>query len=354
MQLLEDEPRVWSFPSCEPGRFKECRLGVVRWWKRTGSPTKPLRPPPGLKLAILTRGRVRLPFKSIKWLLKLGLESNNPHMFWANRLPRIEKLVTILASVDVTVELFMVPDKLTPSKINFILGRYLKQRHATELPNCATRFLFAWNSVGAKANLENLLSEGCPKRISLDPLIDEAGIRPRPGGLIPKELKELVLLCYASFPNDIDLHLAPPPSTGGTAEERMWGHIHRAYNEIAPVDEEDDEVICLMDKLLKGANDEFTGRGVAQNYADALDDHFISHMRTSLMKGIKWKGTNVEKFIDLLREFNGKAQAGLSKIDQLFGSEIYHRHPRVKEMWKWRNKVLRDPNSIMNCYKNKA
>ena len=297
---------------------------------------------------------MRLPFKGIKWLRKLGLESNNPHMFWANRLPPIEKLVTILASVDVTVELFMVPHELTPSKINFILGRYLKQRHATELPNCSTRFLFAWNSVGAKADLENLLSEGCPKRISLDPLISEAGIRPRPGGLTPKELKELVLLCYASFPNDIDLHLAPPPSPGGTAEERMWGHIHRAYNEIAPVDQEDDEVICLMEKLLKGADDKFTSRQVAQSYADAQSDHFLSSMRTALKNGVEWKGTNVEEFIKLLREYNKKAQTGLHKIDQLYNHEYYTRHPRVRQMRRWRDKALHNPKSLMNCYVSMA
>jgi len=237
----------------------------VRWWKRAPGPTKPITVPAGLKLAILTRGRVRLPFSSIKWLLELGRKTRNPHMVWARRLPPNFELPTLLAEVDVTVELFVILPALRTSTVNFILGKYLKQRHATEVPNCTTRFLYTWDSVSSQTALENRLSEGCPSRVALNRLFSEANIK-MPSDMNPLELRSFILLAYASFPDEIDLHLKPRPPAGGTPAERMWGHLYRVFDEIVPLDEEDDEVLCLIDKLLNGANDEFTTRYVAEAY----------------------------------------------------------------------------------------
>lgn len=354
MRLLEDEPSVSVFPSCEPGRFKPCRLDVVRWWKRLPRGGKPITVPAGLKLAILTRGRLRLPFRSIKWLLELGRKTRNPHMAWARRLPPNHALVTILAGVDVTVELFVVLPALRTSQVNFILGKYLQQRHATEIPNCSTRFLFTWDSVSSKPELESRLSLGCASRLSLDPLFGQANIK-MPSAMNPLELRSFVLLAYASFPDEIELHLAPPPPKGGTPAERMWGHLHRVYDDFVVLDEEDDEVLCLIDGILHGADDRYTTRELAEAYAENRENGFRLRLKTVLQNRVKdWSGTNATKFVAVLRKVNRQAQTGLSMIDLLANDDVSHAWPRVKRMWAWRNKALADPESIMHCYGSKA
>jgi len=355
MQLLADEPTVWRFPSCEPGRFKRCKLDVVRWWKRTPTRTKPITVPADLKLAILSRGRVRLPFRSIKWLLDLGRRTRNPHMAWARRLPPNFELTTILAEVDVTVELFVILPRLRTSTVNYILGRYLKQRHATETPNCPTRFLYTWDSATSKPVLENRLSEGCPTRLSLGSIFSKAQVK-MPSAMDALERRSFILVVYASFPDEIDLHLRPRPPSGGTPRERMYGHLQRVHEEMVPLDEEDDEVLCLVERLLNDdANDEFTTRHTAEAYSEGRLDHFRSSMRTALTTRVGgWKGTNVNRFIDALRDLNRKAQTGLNMVDYLATDDISHEWATAREMWAWRNARFADPGSLMNCYQFKV
>ena len=161
MQLLADNRTVWEFPACEPGRSRLCKLDVVRWWKRAPTATRPITVPSDLKLAILARPHARAVPRGAM-ARQNGAWDRQLHHVLARRLPPDADLLTLLAEVDVTVELFAVLPRMRASLITFILGRYLRQRHATEVPNCTSRFLFAWDGVTTRRFLEDKLSSDCP------------------------------------------------------------------------------------------------------------------------------------------------------------------------------------------------
>lgn len=350
-RIADATPIEKTFPSCEPGKFKLCKLNVVRWIKRIPQSGKLPKIPTHLKLAILTRGRIRLPFNSIKWLLKIGRKSGLPQMFWGRRLPPNFKLKPLIPEVDVTIELFIVQKKLSTSWVTYILGKYLEQRHIKEIKNCNQRFLFAWDSIALKGDFERKLSTGCPKKVSLDRIFTRANLK-MPDKLSPPFLKKFILVVYVSFPNDIELFLKPKPPKDPPPERRLDNHLRKSFDDYTFMEsDEDQELLCLIERLLSGANDEYTFSKLVDQYKDGLQNGFIVHLRNSLKLQLKkWKGTNITKFIRELRKLNLEIHKGLVQIERWANDDIEHSNPKVIEMFKWRNRQLKNSKSILHCY----
>jgi hypothetical protein len=134
----------------------------------------------------------------------------------------------------------------------------------------------------------------------------------------------------------------------------MFGHLQRLYREMTPLDDEDDEVLCLADRLLdETIDDEFTTRHTARAYSEGRLPDFRGRMRTALAGQVKgWKGTNMRRFTAAMRDLNKRAQTGLRMIEHIATDDVSHEWPTAKEMWAWRGAKMADPGSVMHCFKD--
>lgn len=210
-----------GMPSCEPGKFESGKLNVVRWWKRTSPDRRQI--PSDLALAILTRGRMRLPFESIKWILD---SAKKPHNF-ISRLP--SNMASLFPEVDVTVELYLMQFILDDRDISNTLDLWLRRRHETELPNCSMFYAAYWRGASEKLDIESNLRLS-NFGLNLDKLYKKAGI-PLTGRSADEDF---ILLVYASFPNALEKFLKPDipkikpseiPLTIDEIRALVWGII---------------------------------------------------------------------------------------------------------------------------------
>lgn len=198
LQAFEPEQReVAAKPepsSCEPGRFKKNKLRVVVW-KGRNTPGR-RRIPKRLKLAILSRGRIRLPVENVKWLLDAYKDAG-----WVSRLT--VDLSRVLSWVDVTVELYlnMRPDTLTAEKAGAVLAQYLNLRQKKYMKNCPFLLYGVHKAVGKKV-LEQRLG------VNLERLYRRPRV-PLPKRMREKDRERFWLLVYAAFPSEIAKYVAP-------------------------------------------------------------------------------------------------------------------------------------------------
>ncbi len=183
--------------SCEPGRFERDKFNVVVWKDRITPGRR--RIPKALKLAILARGRIRLPIEQVRWLLDLFKQSG-----WVSQLT--VDLPSVLPEVDVTFELFLNQraGQLRPAQINSIFNQYLKLRQAKYLKNCPYILHITLLAV-EKAKLESRLGI-----TSLDSLFKRARV-PSPTRMSAGDRDRYWLLVYASFPVNINRYIASQP-----------------------------------------------------------------------------------------------------------------------------------------------
>jgi hypothetical protein len=187
--------------ACDAHKFKLGVLDIVRWWKRTTPGKRDI--PKDLDLAILSRGRIRLPFDSVWWLVeKIANPADEDD--WPARLP--PEVDEILPQVEVTIELFIEQRRLPGEEFDYedIFDSYLRYRHQHELPNCEF-FLFDYRSALAKASLQSDLKLD-KWGLSLDGLYEAAGV---PAVAAPGNAERHTLLAYVSFPSELERYLLP-------------------------------------------------------------------------------------------------------------------------------------------------
>jgi hypothetical protein len=209
-------------------------------WKDRTSPGK-RKIPKHLKLAILSRGRVRLPLERVKWLLDA-----NKNLPWVQRLPN--NLREILPEVDVTVELFMRQQLLSREEISSVLQSYLTQRHQKELPGCHY-FAGYWVWAEDATPVETALG------VSLTMLFQRPNA-PVPQRMRSQDKRQFIFLAYISFHSALERLLLPPkkpkvvPSPPPPIEDRMPPLAgitsHGFYNLRTNPKENDDTLIGQM------------------------------------------------------------------------------------------------------------
>ncbi|WP_299488021.1 hypothetical protein [Acaryochloris sp. IP29b_bin.137] len=225
--------RSTNMPSCEPGRFKRGKLDVV-WWGKRVTPGK-RRIPKHLKLAILSRGRIRLPIKNIKWII----DKQKKKVDWVCRIP--DNLGELLPEVDVTIELFTVRKTLSFKEVNSIFLQYLVQRHNQELRNCHKLFLLNWRSAFLKSKVETQL------KVKLDELFKRAKV-PFPEGMSEADKRIFVLLVYVSFPDKLELYLKDKKTEDKELNDLLLQAKHKTTHKT---------LLCLIKKLLNPKTDDY-------------------------------------------------------------------------------------------------
>ena len=180
--------------TCEPGRFKENQLQVVCWRRRT-TPGK-RRIPEKLKLAILCRGRIRLPTQKLQWLLESYKNAG-----WVSRL-KVD-LLQQLPWVDVTIELFFNQrvGRVTTEKINAVFKEYLQRRQERHFKGCPF-VLYDASPAVRKGSYERKLG------VQFERFYRLAGV-PLPQKMDERDQQRYWLLVYASFPREIKKLIGP-------------------------------------------------------------------------------------------------------------------------------------------------
>jgi hypothetical protein len=243
-------------PACEPGRFERNRLQVVVWRGRVTPGNR--RIPKHLKLAILSRGRIRLPAERVRWLLDLHRGTG-----WVRRLS--VDLLQEVPWVDVTIELFLNQrvGHLSEAQINAAFGQYLRIRQARHFAGCPYVLWEARRAVW-QTTFERRL------KIELKTLFERARVPMRPQ-MDSSDRQRFWLMVYASFPRGIEKYISPkktdiaPPSPPPAPTEPMpplQGRIvPSCYNLRAGPSEKgeilgavvDEELpVTVIDKIRKG------------------------------------------------------------------------------------------------------
>ncbi|NEP86156.1 MAG: hypothetical protein F6K18_04610 [Okeania sp. SIO2C2] len=193
--------------TCEPGRFQNNKLNVVIWKNRITPGKRKI--PKNLKLAILARGRIKLPIEKIKWIL-----DQNQQLDWIKQLP--QNFEEQFPKADVTIELFLRRTILTVNEVSRIFQGYLEHRHYQELTGCKY-FAGYWYWAEGKEIFEQNLG------ISIKKLFDKANVK-LPQYMQQKDKERFYLLIYVSFSKTIekffvkpkpiqpDIIIPPPPS----------------------------------------------------------------------------------------------------------------------------------------------
>ena len=204
MQQIQPELGVIDV-SCQPGLFQKGVLNVIEWGQRVKYPGKRNIPKEAGSLAILTRGRIRLPIQKAKWLFNKVRELKQavPENKIIDQLPtNIDK---ILPFVDVQVELFYrqwdTNLTMTQTEIKQGFHGYLLGRHKEELPNCSKQmFVFAWFPVTAYKDIEkNLLG------VPISSLFSKAKVTLPPELHKAEDYRRFLLLVYVSFPDQLKI-----------------------------------------------------------------------------------------------------------------------------------------------------
>ncbi len=112
-------------------------VDVVTWKGRTKPGQRVI--PRHLKLAILARGRIKLPGKNVLWLLK---DATDRGVTWPTRLTK--PFEELFPEVHVTLELFWQQRSgLSDAEVGHCLSEYLRIRVAANMPDCWSVVFFA-------------------------------------------------------------------------------------------------------------------------------------------------------------------------------------------------------------------
>lgn len=195
-EILNEQSSITT--SCEPGRFTDA-LSVIWWGPRTRIPREI---DPAIDLAILSRGRIRLPVQKMDWLIQLAREGNKAED-WVSRLPI--NLSDLMPKVDVSFELFIEQYFLSDVEKKDTVNRYLARRHKEELNNCFKGFyIFHIIKAEEAQKIEKLTG------VNLSKLFTKANV-PTPARMGSNDRELYYLVVYISFPNEIENVLTLPP-----------------------------------------------------------------------------------------------------------------------------------------------
>lgn len=169
------------------------KLTDVVTWKARAIPGRRVIPP-HLKLAILSRGRVELPTKNVRWLVDRAEARGST---WPGRLTR--PLEKIFSELPVTIELFQKQFKsMTPPDIEHALQAYLTLRHGRHLSQCLY-ILFSAVPHSDRKSLERLLDLDISRLYS----------RPRVS-VRARDRDRYWLVAYVCIPHRLAHYLRPP------------------------------------------------------------------------------------------------------------------------------------------------
>ena len=147
------------------------KLTNVVIWKARAVPGQRVIPP-HLKLAILSRGRVKLEVPRIQWLVD---NAERQGASWPRRLSK--PLTEIFSELPVTIELFQKQrTALTSDEIDAAFSGYLELRRRRHLADCF-QLVYAWAPHVGRAELEANLELDLT-RLFMRPRVYA---RPRPG-----------------------------------------------------------------------------------------------------------------------------------------------------------------------------
>jgi hypothetical protein len=264
----------YSMPSCEPGKFKSGKLDVVRWWKRTTPGKREI--PKDKKLAILSRGRIRLPIESIKWLLDEGKKRYE----WVSRLP--DNLDTLFPEVDVTIELWMaIKGRVTAAEDTTIFSAWNIQR-LQELTNC--KYLLGRSyTADQKTSVEYKLRLG-DLGLNLNNLYKKGGVpfSGHPTGKDATSIAVFLIYIYVTFPKDLEKFLKHPVIKKPPELGKL---IPTANVEIlAETPAEKIRLQCLRKQLARA----FNGVKIDDRYWDFLIVTFRGQYRPCTMLGMDY------------------------------------------------------------------
>lgn len=179
------------------------KLSDVVVWKDRTIPDKRVIPD-HLKLAILSRGRLKLPSENAEWLLDVVRENGQS---WPDRLRR--PLPEIFDDLRVTVDLFQNQRRaMTMADIKTVLENYLILYRLKYLPDC----LVVWQALSHDNRDE--LETNLDTDLSL--LFQRPRVRPD-----PRKPKRYILLVYACIPTAIHQYIAPERATPPVPAQRM-------------------------------------------------------------------------------------------------------------------------------------
>jgi hypothetical protein len=366
MGSIGTEPQYFaspiSMPSCEPGRFETGKLNVVKWWKRTTPGKREI--PKDKKIAILSRGRIALPFENIKWLLdegKTGIE-------WVSRLP--DKIDTLFPEIDVTIELWMaIKGKVTTAEDATIFSEWNKYR-LQELTNC--RYLLGRSYTANRKTLAESKLRLRGLGINLDGLYKAAGV-PFSGPPIGKDapfIEVFLLYIYVTFPKDLEKFLKPlvrPPSKEGQ-RKRLASRLLRLTDKIGASDPNrvrKKHVLCILRKLTadivdgKKVDDSYRpfpnrlplgSKTLSLHFTEQLIDRYLDAEDAALIRGIN---TLYKDMVDPIETLVTDLQQLLIELtaDPLRGGtreEVLRKTAECKRAAFFLSKA-RDRRSIYSC-----
>lgn len=363
--------------SCEPGKFKRGRMRVVTWKGRTVPGRR--RIPKHIKLAILARGRIRVPTTNVQWLIELHKDQSTADERqkedWVERLP--QNFNSIFPEVDVTTELFINNHGLTDAEASTNFHQYLLKRHQENLSKCKRHLFFAFRPWSKKLIEGGLATD-------LTRLYKKAGV-PLPKKMQSSDKKKYFLLVYISFPNEIIKHLEPKGKHSPrpkhrrvkfNTHEKEW--LRKVINKVKVEGNKDDQVYaCILQMLLR---DDVHDRWIPRHQAMSLlffEKDKLTHktltvssypIRREIIWVIKKSKNWKELFKKLILEdplrphaYNGLWVAGgpvlrdfigtWNMINGLYNSqgEIIGPNIELVRFKSWLEKRTEDPKSIFKC-----
>lgn len=168
---------------------------VVAWVPRIYPPRKVI--PPELKLAILTRGRIRLPAATAEWFMEQSRLNNGT---LPKRLPVL--LENIADDFPVTVELFLNQRiHMGAAEITESLTGYLALRRKRHLSPGCHFLLFSWMTADRRRELERVLD------LDISLLFRKAKVHITPR----TDPNQYVLVAYVCLPPEVEAFLLPEP-----------------------------------------------------------------------------------------------------------------------------------------------
>ena len=352
-----------SATSCEPGKFKSGVLRTVRWKNRT-TPGKRYVPK-NLKFAIISRGRIKLPFKNIGWLLDEG----RGKVEWVEQLPN--NINQLFPEVDVTIELWMaIRGKATPANVSKTFSGWLNLR-LNELTNCG--YLLAQRYLASKKALAESRLELKKFGLDLDSLyevahVPESGVPSREDS---KLVETFLLQIYITFPKSLKSALKPPKKNNKNDDKkRSLRDIQRnrerarpKFNIWAPkaikelqsrsITEPHKRTICLLQKLqTKSVDDRYILRDWARSYhlgkLDGPPEKHTTRATNDALDATRW-AKDFDDFIDLMLTRDNAIFQGLAEVNR--GYQISDPGPSPQRRLRdWVASQQENSNSIYHCY----
>ncbi|KYC35598.1 hypothetical protein WA1_07180 [Scytonema hofmannii PCC 7110] len=355
--LIEFEGMTLS--SCEPRKFKRDRLNVVKWWKRTTPGKREI--PKDKKLAILSRGRIRLPFENIRWLLEQGKKRN---IEWIKKLP--DNIAMLSPEVDVTVELWMaIKGRVTSAEDEKIFSEWNKDR-LQELTSCGYMLGRSYKAnqkklVESKLNLGSL-------GLNLDKLYKAGGVNfsGLPASKDAPFIEVFLLYVYITFPTTLKkfLKLSTKPPTKEEQRKLLVKKLLKVSSKIPTFDPDPirrERVLCILRKLTSAIvdgekiDDIFcrfpgqAGRPLCTHFIDELIESYLYEKDDKKL----WYGINTlyQEMIEPMNHFNRQLQSQLIEPGPYDPKKIVSKSEECKQILYFLKKA-KDKRSIYSCLRS--